>query len=286
MELIQLRYFVTIAETMSFTGAAEILHISQPALSYQMRNLEEGTGHQAVRPQRPAIHLTADGHLFLPLAQAVLHRADEAVRILPEHLGVEEGEVRVGCNPSVAAYLVPACWPTSTEDYPESEWRSIEGGDTRPPTPRPERHRGFRRGHRLRFAADARGHAAWQRVLRSSPRCATASPAVSPSIYTSCRRRNSCSPTAPTISPAVLTTRVGRAGFEPRVMYETSSIEAVKNFVRQGLGISILPAIALEGSGGRPSPSSPSRAASPAISTSSWRESGRSHGLPRRSSPS
>ena len=40
-----------------------------------------------------------------------------------------------------------------------------------------------------------------------------------------------------------------RAGFEPRVLYEASSLEAVKNFVRQGLGISVMPAIALEGLG-------------------------------------
>ncbi len=53
MELIQLRYFVTIAETVSFTGAAELLHVSQPALSYQMKRLEDGTGRPAVRPQRP-----------------------------------------------------------------------------------------------------------------------------------------------------------------------------------------------------------------------------------------
>jgi DNA-binding transcriptional LysR family regulator len=40
-----------------------------------------------------------------------------------------------------------------------------------------------------------------------------------------------------------------RAGFEPRITYEASSMEGVKNFVRQGLGISLLPAIALEGLG-------------------------------------
>ena len=119
MELTQLKYFVTIAETLSFTKAADLLHVSQPALSYQMRQLEIELGTKLFEPRAPKDQLSLrTGELFLPLAQAVLFRADEAVRVLREHLGVEAGEVRMGCNPSVATYVVPGCWPRSAATSP------------------------------------------------------------------------------------------------------------------------------------------------------------------------
>jgi LysR family cyn operon transcriptional activator len=129
MELTQLRYFVTIAETMSFTVAAELLHVSQPALSYQMRNLERELGTRLFDRKGRRIGLTADGELFLPLAQGVLYRANEAVRLLREHMGAEEGEVRLGCSPSVATYIVPGMLTEFSKDYPRVRVQTIEGGD-------------------------------------------------------------------------------------------------------------------------------------------------------------
>ena len=79
MELSQLKYYVTIAETLSFTKAADLLRVSQPALSYQMRRLEIELGTKLFDREHRKIALTPDGRLFLPLAQSVLLRADEAV---------------------------------------------------------------------------------------------------------------------------------------------------------------------------------------------------------------
>lgn len=129
MELIQLKYFVTIAEAMSFTSAADILHVSQPALSYQMRRLETELGTRLFDRKGRTIGMTADGELFLPLAQSVLFRANEAVRVLREHMGAEVGEVRLGCNPSVATYLVPEVLADFHKDYPRVRVEVVEGGD-------------------------------------------------------------------------------------------------------------------------------------------------------------
>ena len=88
MELIQLRYFVTIAETMSFTTAAEVLHVSQPALSYQMKRLEDELGTRLFDRSSRKIALSPDGEVFLPredaeIASAVLDSlAARGVKIL------------------------------------------------------------------------------------------------------------------------------------------------------------------------------------------------------------
>ncbi|MBC7293059.1 MAG: LysR family transcriptional regulator, partial [Thermoleophilia bacterium] len=129
MELLQLKYFVTIAQTLSYTTAAEILHVSQPALSYQMRRLEQELGTPLFRRAGRRITLTSDGETFLPLAQAVLLRADEAVRVLREHLGMEAGEIRLGCNPSVATYVIPGLLASFRQNFPRVRVQVIEGGD-------------------------------------------------------------------------------------------------------------------------------------------------------------
>jgi DNA-binding transcriptional LysR family regulator len=110
MELTQLRYYVTIAETLSFTKAADLLRVSQPALSYQMRQLEIELGTLLFSRERRRIALTPDGQLFLPLAQAVLFRADEAIRVLKEHLGVEAVRFTWEPTPLWPRTSSPVCW--------------------------------------------------------------------------------------------------------------------------------------------------------------------------------
>ena len=61
MELIQLRYYVTIADTLSFTKAAEMLRVSQPALSYQIRRLETEVRARLSDRGGGKIMLTPDG---------------------------------------------------------------------------------------------------------------------------------------------------------------------------------------------------------------------------------
>jgi len=249
MELIQLRYFVTIAETMSFTSAAEILHVSQPALSYQIRRLEDGLNTQLFDRRSRKIALSPDGEVFLPLAQAVLQRADEAVRILQEHLGVEVGEVRVGCNPSVSTYLCPTVLAEFHRVFPRVRVDIVEGGDL-------ELQQSVQKGS-LEFAiVTAPGS---PQTLDVTPLGSEALLVVTPMTHRLAGRASvdlaalaqedfimatsNFNLTAYTIDAC------RRAGFEPRVVYKAGSVEAVKNFVRQGLGVSIVPQIALDGSG-------------------------------------
>ena len=79
MELRHLRYFVGVAETENVSRAALKLHISQPALSRQVRDLEEEVGLALLKRAGKTVRLTDAGRLFLNEARAVLERTDAAL---------------------------------------------------------------------------------------------------------------------------------------------------------------------------------------------------------------
>jgi DNA-binding transcriptional LysR family regulator len=79
MELRHLRYFVAVAEEQNVTRAAARLHVSQPPLSRQIRNLEEKLGVALFEHGAKAVRLTEAGRVFLLEARAVLQRTNEVV---------------------------------------------------------------------------------------------------------------------------------------------------------------------------------------------------------------
>ena len=80
MELRHLRYFVAVAEELSFTRAASRLHTAQPSLSQQIRQLEHEVGVPLFERTRHHVRLTPAGRLFLLEAQEILSRVERAVR--------------------------------------------------------------------------------------------------------------------------------------------------------------------------------------------------------------
>jgi DNA-binding transcriptional LysR family regulator len=249
MELVQLKYYVTIADTLSFTKAAQQLHVSQPALSYQMKRLESELGARLFDRGRRKIALTSDGEVFLPLAQAVLFRADEAIRVFREHLGVEAGQVRMGCNPSVATYLVPSLLASFRQNFPRVRVQLVEGGNV-------ELQRGVLEGTIDFAVATAPGS---PRTLDVTPLAVEDLLVVVPPGHRYAARtavalgemayEQFVFPTDSFNVTAQLIDACRRVGFEPRVAYQTSSIESVKGFVRQGLGVALLPRMAVDGPG-------------------------------------
>jgi DNA-binding transcriptional LysR family regulator len=107
MELRHLRYFVAVAEEQNVTRAAARLHVSQPPLSRQIRNLEEELGVALFDHEARAVRLTEAGRVFLAEARVVLQRAEGAVQMARDTAGGKRGEIQIGYAPSLTVELLP-----------------------------------------------------------------------------------------------------------------------------------------------------------------------------------
>ncbi len=107
VELRHLRYFVAVAEAENVLRAAtQKLHVSQPAVSRQIRDLEDELGVQLFERTGKAVNLTDAGRLFLKEARAVLERTDEAVANVRAFAQAGEAELHVGYLPVLRAQIV------------------------------------------------------------------------------------------------------------------------------------------------------------------------------------
>jgi DNA-binding transcriptional LysR family regulator len=107
MELRHLRYFVAVAEEQNVTRAAARLHVSQPPLSRQIRDLEDELGVALFHHGAKSVRLTEAGKVFLTEARAVVQRADEAVQTVKAVASGQRGEIHVGYAPSLTVELLP-----------------------------------------------------------------------------------------------------------------------------------------------------------------------------------
>lgn len=107
MEMHQLRYVVAIARMRSFSRAAESCHVSQPSLSQQIQKLEEELGERLFDRTRREAKLTPHGQMFLRRAAAILEEVDAAQREATEAKELRSGTLRIGVLPTIAPYLLP-----------------------------------------------------------------------------------------------------------------------------------------------------------------------------------
>lgn len=107
MELRQLRHFEEIVNAASFGQAAERLHLTQPALSKSIRNLESSLGVQLFERHPAGVSLTEYGRVFLDYATLINSELARAVDHLAELKGRGTGVVRVGAGATVMKYLMP-----------------------------------------------------------------------------------------------------------------------------------------------------------------------------------
>jgi LysR family hydrogen peroxide-inducible transcriptional activator len=107
MEIHQLRYFCAVAREGTFTRASEVEHVAQPSLSQQILKLEAELGARLFDRLPRSAKLTVFGKAFLPKAKRILRELEEAKTEILEMSGNEKGEVVVGIIPTIAAYLLP-----------------------------------------------------------------------------------------------------------------------------------------------------------------------------------
>lgn len=126
MEFNQLRYICAIAETGSFSRAAEYCHITQPSLSQQVLKLEEDLGAKLFDRLGRSVRLTEAGRAFLPHARSILHQMEAARSGIDDKRNDSRGSVAVGVIPTIAPYLMPRYTAVFGKRYPEARLRIIE----------------------------------------------------------------------------------------------------------------------------------------------------------------
>ena len=126
MELHQLRYFCAVAETGSFSRAAEQSHVSQPSLSQQILKLEGELGARLFDRLGRSVRLTDLGKALLPRAHAVLHELEAAKGEVIERKDFIGGSVTVGVIPTIAPYFLPPILTAFARKFPQARLTVVE----------------------------------------------------------------------------------------------------------------------------------------------------------------
>lgn len=128
MEIRVLRYFLEIAREENMTRAAKRLHVSQPSLSRQMRELEEELGKKLFARSSHSIHLTDEGLLLRKRAEDLLAMADKITNEFQSMDDITGGDVFIGCAESyLIKYLAQAVDRLSMR-YPGIHYHITSGG--------------------------------------------------------------------------------------------------------------------------------------------------------------
>lgn len=121
-----LRYFDALAQHGHFGRAAEACAISQPALSLQMKELEQILGASLVERGARQIRLTAMGEAFVTRARDILRSVDELANLARASAGPLTGRLRIGVIPTVAPYLLPKVIHSLAARFPALDLRPRE----------------------------------------------------------------------------------------------------------------------------------------------------------------
>jgi DNA-binding transcriptional LysR family regulator len=246
MEIRQLESFREVVREGSFTAAARKLHMTQPAVSLHIKALEEELGARLLHRDPRGVRLTAEGEALLESADAALASLQEAARRIDEIKAPERGTVVLACGDTVALHLLPPVLTAFRRSHGKAEVHIRNHGSqailemvlnreadlgivTRPPFVDP---------------------AIWSRILLEDPML-LALPRKHPLAE---RERIPLDalhgePAVLLAKPAETRSLIDRglrsAGVELTVVMESGNLEVVKTYVAGGLGLSILPRMAV-----------------------------------------
>lgn len=255
LDLQTVRVVGRIAEHGSLTAAAESLGYSQPAVSQQLRRFEQRTGIALVERAGRGIRLTQSGRVLARHANAVATALEAAAGELAEIHGLRAGRVRLAAFPSASATLVPrliaglaARHPGVSVTYVEAEPPEAVAAVRADradlaitfsyPGDRDDPHTESARGLDVRSIGAER-----IRLVLPEAHPAAASEVVDLSMLADDAWIAGC----PRCRGHLLQL-TSTAGFRPRIGFETDNFVAVESMVAQGLGVALLPELALAAS--------------------------------------
>jgi DNA-binding transcriptional LysR family regulator len=119
MEIRHLRYFCVLAEQLHFTKAALLLNVAQPALSHQIKQLEEELGTRLVERTNRRVRLTAAGEVFLARAARILEQVDQAVRDTARVGLGDSGNLIIGVVSTAVCSVLPELLRSLRREAPQ-----------------------------------------------------------------------------------------------------------------------------------------------------------------------
>lgn len=241
MEIQQLKYFLAIAQTGSFTAAAKACRVSQPSLSSQVAKLEAELGGPLIERSRQGARLTKRGELFRGRAAEALRQLESGRFELEELSGLKRGSVTLGCLPTTGAYLLPPLLKAFGKAHPEIDVKLREESS-------PGLAKALRESEVDLAIMDEAGLGTGiqAETLFSEPLLI----ALPPRHKLATRKKLALSALAgePFILMKsghgfrkIVIDALARAGVEPRVVHESGEIETVQALVEAGLGLSLVP---------------------------------------------
>lgn len=237
----QVRYFIATADSGQVSQAAIALNVSQSAVTTAIKQLEENLGVSLFRRLASGVVLTAEGSRFLTHARNVMAAVNSAERAPLTEDTALSGVVRVGATYTVLGYFLPRLYARFARTYPKIRLELQE----LPRNLLEERLNDGTLDVAVMLVSNLRdkAHLAFETLLRSRRRLWL--PAEHPLLSVETITLEDVAKESYvmlTVDEANET--AGRywqqAGLEPRVMFATSSVEAVRSFVADGIGITIL----------------------------------------------
>ena len=125
MELRHLRYFITVAEELSFSKAALKLHTAQPSLSQQIKDLEDDIGVQLFHRTKRKVELAEEGLVFLEQARLTLTQADKAITMARQVAAAKVQYLKIGFVPSAEIRIFPYILPRLRVKLPKLQIRTL-----------------------------------------------------------------------------------------------------------------------------------------------------------------
>lgn len=248
MELRHIRYFVAVAEELNFRRAAERIHISQPSLSAQIRQLEKEIGAKLLNRDTHQVSMTAAGEYFLESSRRILSDSEDTIQTAQRISSGEMGKLTIGFIDSLGHDLVPRILRAFHQDFPEVELELQEMDTTDQirelsaraldvgflglglPEATPDLQLALINEEPL-MAALPEDHP----LLKGNPDSIPVSALAEESFYLADRE------SAPLYNPWIFVL-CQQAGFTPNVLKETGAHVVVLGYIAAGLGVTILPA--------------------------------------------